>query len=302
MARRGPARQPPARGGRGLLRPAQLHVVRRDERAGGGDRPAGRVPPPARARSSTPRRHPRALHRGRGHGLLQRPVPLRGPGRPRGADGAGDHRRGAEHCGARGTGSASTSRSGPGSRRGTPRSAGSATRGATTTRPSGASPTRRPACARRPSPGRSWSPERLVATCRGPAADRAGRHPPAQGLHPPGRGARRQGVRAGPGARVARTFGRSGPGVGGRGQPGCHGLGRARAGGPARRLVGGVRPDAELRQVYADVAHLADWSPWAPFATVELADAPQPDLDLPHPVSLSRRAPITCINPGFPAG
>ena len=57
-----------------------------------------------------------------------------------------------------GTGSASTCRWGRGSRRGTRPWAASATRGATTTRRSGASPTRRPACARRPSPGRSWSP------------------------------------------------------------------------------------------------------------------------------------------------
>ena len=38
--------------------------------------------------------------------------------------------------------------------------------------------------------------------------------------------------------------------------------------------VGECVRDAELRQVYADVAHLADWSPWAPFAD-GVAQAPR---------------------------
>ena len=165
--RRVAAGQPPAPGGRRLPRPPQLHDVRRDQRAGGGDGPAGGVPPAARRHHRRPRRHPRAVHRRRGDGLLQRPLPVPGPRRPRRADGAGGQRGRPRAGRPAGTGSASTSGSAPGSRRGTPRWAGSATRVATTTRPSAASPTRRPGCARRPSRGRCWCPARLVASCEG---------------------------------------------------------------------------------------------------------------------------------------
>ena len=48
--RRAPAREPPARDHRGVLRPARLHRLRRDRRARGGDGRAARVPRGARRR------------------------------------------------------------------------------------------------------------------------------------------------------------------------------------------------------------------------------------------------------------
>ena len=82
--RRRAARQPSARDHRRLLRLPRLHLLRRDQRARGGDGRAARLPRSRRRARRRARGHPGAFHRRRRDGLLQRPGPLRRPGRPGG--------------------------------------------------------------------------------------------------------------------------------------------------------------------------------------------------------------------------
>ena len=81
--RRRSAEEPPARDHRRLSRPARLHRVHRDRRSGGGDGRARRVPRGDGPADPRARRHARALHRRRHHGVLQRPGADRRPGAAR---------------------------------------------------------------------------------------------------------------------------------------------------------------------------------------------------------------------------
>ena len=131
-------RQPSPRDRRRLLRPARVHAVRRVERARGGDGGARRVPRGAGRADLPLRGHARALHRRRADGVLQRPAAdrRRRPSAPSGwrspcATGSPSWQRA-------GAGAATTWASGSASRRASPRSAGSGSRGASTTPPSAA--------------------------------------------------------------------------------------------------------------------------------------------------------------------
>ena len=161
--RRGPAAEPPSRDRGRLLRPAQLHAVRRDQRAGGGDGRAARPAPGDRVAGARPRGHPRTVHRRRRDGVLQRPGPLRRRRRARRQDGAGDPGRGPRARPGAGSATGTTSRSGWGSPRATRPWAGSASRAASTTPPSAASRTWRPASAPRRTRGRCGSPTAVLA-------------------------------------------------------------------------------------------------------------------------------------------
>ena len=89
-------RQPPPRDHGAVLRPARLHLVRRDGRARRGHGGAARVPPRRRPDDLRARRHHRPVHRRRHAGVLQRPRAARRPGVGRRAAGdrdAGPHRR-----------------------------------------------------------------------------------------------------------------------------------------------------------------------------------------------------------------
>ena len=135
--RRAAARRPPRVHLLLLLRPPRLHGVRRDRGAGRDDRGAPQVPRDARRADPRLRRDARALRGGRRDGVLQRPPPRRGPRAP--GHPARDRRAGAVR-GVGAEGGASVARNsgwGSGSRRGTRRSAGSASRAATTTERSG---------------------------------------------------------------------------------------------------------------------------------------------------------------------
>ena len=76
-----PAGEPPPRGRGRVLRPARLHRLRRDGRAGGGDGRPARVPRRAGRADPPLRGHAGALRRRRADGLLQRPGALPRPGR-----------------------------------------------------------------------------------------------------------------------------------------------------------------------------------------------------------------------------
>ena len=125
--------QPPPRDRLGVHRPARLHRVRRERRAGGDDGGARRVPPGARRAGVRVRGHPGALRRRRAAGLLQRPGPLPGRPGPRGARWPWTCATGSPRWRRGGAARATTSASGWASRRATPRSAGSASPAATTT-------------------------------------------------------------------------------------------------------------------------------------------------------------------------
>ena len=77
--RRPHPRASPARDRRAVLRSARLHELCRDRRAGGGDGPPQRLSRGARPADSCRRGHPRAVHRRRHDGLLQRPDPVPDP-------------------------------------------------------------------------------------------------------------------------------------------------------------------------------------------------------------------------------
>ena len=79
-----PAAEPPPGDRRGLRRPPQLHPVRRDQRARGGDGGARRVPPGDGCAGARLRRHARTVHRRRHDGVLQRSRPVRRRRRTRG--------------------------------------------------------------------------------------------------------------------------------------------------------------------------------------------------------------------------
>ena len=116
-----------------------------------------RVPRGARRADPPVRGHARALHRRRADGVLQRSDPVRRRAAARRADGGRDARARRASCRRSGAGAATSSASASGSPRATPRSAGSGSRGAPTTRPSAASRTSRPGSATRRSRGRSSS-------------------------------------------------------------------------------------------------------------------------------------------------
>ena len=152
LRRRGPAGEPPPRDRGALLRPAGLHRLRADQRAGGGDVRAARVPHPARPPRARVRRDAGAVHRRRGDGVLQRPAALRGPGAcaPYAWPSRCGRRRTPPPSG--GPTAGTTSRSAPGSRRATRPWGGSATRAASTTPRSAASRTWRRGCATEAAP------------------------------------------------------------------------------------------------------------------------------------------------------
>ena len=169
--RRDPAAEPSPRDRRGLLRSAELHPVRRDQRARGGDGRARRVPPGHRGADPRIRRHAGAVHRRRDHGVLQRPDPVRRRGGARGPDGGGHPRRRAASSPRAGAATVTTSRWESVSPKASRRSAGSASRAASTTPPSAASRISPPGCAPTPGPGRCWSPtacSRPSSTCACP--------------------------------------------------------------------------------------------------------------------------------------
>ena len=82
--RRGDAGRPSARDHVDVLRPAQLHVVLRGRRAGGGPRVPAGLPRRDGSAHRRARGHARALRRRRLHDVLQRPDPAAGPRRPSG--------------------------------------------------------------------------------------------------------------------------------------------------------------------------------------------------------------------------
>ena len=139
--------QPPPRDRLGVHRPAGVHAVRRERRAGGDHGGAGGVPPGARRARLRLRGDPRALRRRRAARLLQRPGPVPGRTGPRRADGRGHARPGRRAGAGRGAARGTTSASGWASPRATPRWAGSGSPAATTTPRSARSPTSRPGCA-----------------------------------------------------------------------------------------------------------------------------------------------------------
>ena len=134
-------------------------AVRRDGRARGGHGGPPRVPRGARRPDLPLRGHARAVRRRRAHGLLQRPAPVRRTRPLRAVRMAVAMREPGRATWPRaGAAWATTWASASASPRATPRSAGSASRAASTTPRSAASPTSPRGCAPRPSRGRSSSP------------------------------------------------------------------------------------------------------------------------------------------------
>ncbi len=183
----------------GVLRPARLHRVRRDRRAGGGDGGARASTTPRSASWSTA--YEGTLEHFAGDGLMvffndplpcpdapERAVRMAVAMRDRVAELAEGWRR-------HGLRPRLRRRHRPGLRHAR---AGSASRAATTTPRSAASPTSPPGCAPRPRPARSWSAQRVHAGDRGRVvtADAVGRAGAAR-LPPAGRGLRRHRPRRG---------------------------------------------------------------------------------------------------------
>ena len=117
-----------------------------------------RVSPGHRDAGPRIRRHARAVHRRRDHGVLQRPDPMRRRRRAGGADGVGDPRRRERACRTAGGARVTTSPWESVSPKTSRRSAGSVSKAASTTPPSAASPISPRGCAPTPAPGRYWSP------------------------------------------------------------------------------------------------------------------------------------------------
>ena len=111
--RRAPPREPSPRNRRGLRRYAELHPVRRDQRARGGDGGARGVPPGDGGVGARIPGHAGAIHRRRDHGVLQRSDPARRRRRARRPHGVGDPR-----CGERAGRSVASQRLRPRSRAG----------------------------------------------------------------------------------------------------------------------------------------------------------------------------------------
>ena len=156
--RRGAAGQPPPRDRRGLLRLPRLHLVRRDQRARGGDGRAARLPRGRRRAGRTRTRG--TLERFTGDGIMvffNDPVPCDDPAERAVRLALDVGRDGPALAGELATARSRADAPAPGSPRATPRWAGSASPDASTTPPSAASPTSRPACATTPATGRCGS-------------------------------------------------------------------------------------------------------------------------------------------------
>ena len=153
--RRAPAREPPPRDHRGVLRPARLHRLRR---AAEPEEVMGVLREYHAALGELIFRHEGTLERFVGDGLVvlfNDPLPCPDPVGARRAHGGRDARRASPSSPKAGAGKATSSASASASPRATPRSAGSASRAASTTPRSARWRTSPRACATRPPTARS---------------------------------------------------------------------------------------------------------------------------------------------------